>query len=116
MALKLRTEHPYVVRIPTIAQGRPLIADTGLTVTALAREIAFGRTHVDIAAAYPKLPLAALHSALSYYYDNQTEIDRDLLLDDLASLGDIALGCAVLRPGSRKRSAPRKLAQGRTKR
>jgi uncharacterized protein (DUF433 family) len=98
MALKIRTEHPYVVRIPTIAEGRPLVADTRLTVASLAREIALGRKSLEVVAAHPEVPLAALHSALSYYYDYKTEIDRDLLLDDLASLGDVIDTCPVLEP------------------
>jgi uncharacterized protein (DUF433 family) len=97
MALRIRTEHPYVVRIPTIAEGRPLVADTQLTVASLAREIALGRKSLEVVAAHPEVPLAALHSALSYY-DYKTEIDRDLLLDDLTSLGDVIDTCPILKP------------------
>lgn len=94
----MRTEHPYVVRVPTIAEGRPLIADTRLTVATLAREIALGRNYFELVAAYLDVPPAAFHSALSYYYDHKAEIDRDLLLDDLASLGDVIDTCPILEP------------------
>ena len=41
-----------------------------------------GMSPHDILNAHPHLTLAQIHAALSYYYDNQLEIDRWLLEDD----------------------------------
>ena len=39
------------------------------------------RTPVEICDSHPGITLAQVHAALSYYYDNRTEIDRRLLED-----------------------------------
>lgn len=41
-----------------------------------------GLTPQEMHEAYPHLSLAAIHAALSYYYDHQTELDAEMQASD----------------------------------
>lgn len=70
------TEHPYIVREADIRSGEPIIRDTGMPVWLVAGLYKRGDSVEEISDAYPHVPLAGLHDALSYYYDHKKEIDR----------------------------------------
>lgn len=80
----IRTEHPHIVRIPGVRGGEPIIEDSGISVWIVAGLHRKGDTVEDMATMYPRLSYAKLHDALSYYYDHQTEIDKELAEQDYA--------------------------------
>jgi len=72
----IHTEHPYIVREEGIRFGEPIIRGTGMPVWLVAGMYKRGDSVEEIAKAYPHIPLAGLHDALSYYYDHKKEVDR----------------------------------------
>lgn len=76
-AAPIKTEHPHVERVPGVCGGRPVVAGTRIPVAFIIGQLATGDTPSDIAIGWPRLSLAAIHDAISYYYDHQAEIDRD---------------------------------------
>jgi uncharacterized protein (DUF433 family) len=78
MTMKIKTEHPYIVRIPGVCGGKPVIQGTRIAVWLIAGWFRQGYTPEEIQEMYPQLTLAQIHDALSYYYDHQAEIERDI--------------------------------------
>lgn len=66
----------YVTRNPQILSGEPIIKGTRTPVRAIVEMIRIGYTPEGIVRGLPHLNLAEVHDALSYYYDNQAEIDN----------------------------------------
>jgi uncharacterized protein (DUF433 family) len=72
----------YIISTPDVRFGKPRIAGRRVAVI----DIAFLYAHIgssaeEIAAEY-ELPLAAVHAALSYYYDHRPEIEKSLADDE----------------------------------
>lgn len=66
----------HIVCTPDTRGGKPRIAGTRITVGDVAAwHLSEGRSLHDISATLD-LDLAALHAAMSYYYDHRAEIDR----------------------------------------
>jgi uncharacterized protein (DUF433 family) len=82
------TEHPYVTQTPGVCGGRPIVRGTRIPVKALAGYHRMGYTLTEILEGFSGLTAAQLHSALSYYYDHQAEIDADIEADELSALLD----------------------------
>src|SRR5436305_13160898 len=82
MTSELKTEHPYIVRNADVCRGRPVITGTRLSVEFVIGQLAAGDAPADIVASYPNLTLAAVHDAISYYYDHQSEIDESIAQSD----------------------------------
>ena len=77
VALKIR--HPHIVVRKGYCGGSPVIAGTKFPVRSVVSYVLRqGMTPEELAAEFPHLTLAQIHDALSYYYDHQEEIDRDL--------------------------------------
>jgi uncharacterized protein (DUF433 family) len=58
-------------------RGVPWIAGTKVKVTEVVLDkIAYGSSPEEIHFQHPHLSLAQIHAALTYYYENQREIDR----------------------------------------
>ena len=74
-ASNVQTEHPYIVREPSICGGRPSVRGTRLSVEYIVGQIRAGDTPETLARALPHLSLAAVYDALSFYYDHESEID-----------------------------------------
>ncbi len=76
---KPKTRHPYITRKKGTCGGKPIIAGTRMKVSAIAIEYErMGMTPDEIVQAHPHLTLAAVHDALSYYYENVEEINADI--------------------------------------
>jgi uncharacterized protein (DUF433 family) len=73
-----RTEHPYVIRVPGVAGGRPVIRDSRTAVWHIARLFRAGYTASEIAQEFDHLSLAAIYDAISYYLDHRSEVDADI--------------------------------------
>jgi uncharacterized protein (DUF433 family) len=65
----------YVTRNPQILSGEPIIKGTRTPVRSIVEKIRIGYSAEEIVRGSPYLTLAQIYDALSYYYDNQEEID-----------------------------------------
>ena len=78
---KLR--HPCIERRKGVCGGKPAIAGTRIKVTQVAAEYErLGWTPDEIADAHPHLRLEQVHDALSYYYENRTELDAEIYSEE----------------------------------
>lgn len=77
------SRHAYIERKPGVCGGKPVIVGTRIKVTHIAIEYErLGWTPDQIIDAHPHLTLAAVHDALSYYYENQTALDADIRAEE----------------------------------
>ena len=65
----------YVTRNPQILSGEPIIKGMRTPVRAIVEMTRIGYSAEDIVRGLPHLKLAEVYDALSYYHDNQAEID-----------------------------------------
>ena len=81
------TTSKYVRRSPDILNGEPTIVGTRLPVRAIVNLWRLGTPPEEIPAQYPHVTLAQIFDALSFYLDNQTEIngyiERNRVPDEL---------------------------------
>lgn len=76
-ALKVR--HPHIVVRKGYCGGSPVIAGTKFPVRSVVNYVLRqGMTPEELVAEFRHLTLAQVHDALSYYYDNRDEIERDI--------------------------------------
>lgn len=79
MARAGRTRHPYVVSHEGTCGGSPVIARTRFPVRSVVTYILKqGLSAEELVAEFPHLTLAQVYDALSYYYDHQEDIEREL--------------------------------------
>lgn len=81
-----KTVHPHITKTPGICGGRPVVRGTHLPVKVLVNHYRLNEKVDDILAGFPQLTTAQFYDALSYYYDNQAEIDADIEADELSAL------------------------------
>ncbi|MBI2844068.1 MAG: DUF433 domain-containing protein [Armatimonadetes bacterium] len=81
------TGHYYIIKDDEILGGEPIINSTRTPVRAIAELWRQGVAPEEIPAKLPHLSLAMVFDALSYYSDNQEEIngyiERNIIPDDL---------------------------------
>lgn len=81
------TTSKYVRRSPDILNGEPTIVGTRLPVRAIVNLWRLGTPPEEIPTQYPYITLAQVFDALSFYLDNQTEIngyiERNRIPDEL---------------------------------
>ena len=74
--------HPYIERDQKICRGSPVIRGTRVRVVDIAIEYEYlDRTPDDIVSAHPHLKLKEVHDALSYYYENRSDLDEKIKKD-----------------------------------
>jgi len=83
LAQKVKPKHPYIASLKSHCGGSPIIAGTKFPV----RSVVFyvlkqGMTPEELVKEFTHLTLAQVYSALSYYYENRAEIDRELSLTE----------------------------------
>ena len=72
-----KTNHPYIVIDSKIRGDNPIILGTGMKVIDIVIEYEYkGYTIDQIIDYHPHLQLKQIHDALSYYYENQFELDQ----------------------------------------
>jgi uncharacterized protein (DUF433 family) len=72
----------HIVVDPGIHGGKPRIAGTRITVSdVVLMHLRLGQSLEQIAGHYD-VSLAALHAAMTYYYDHQAEIERSMQEED----------------------------------
>jgi uncharacterized protein (DUF433 family) len=71
--------HPHIVSDPTVCGGSPRIEGTRIAVrTVVIATLLQGQAPEQLLQHYPHLSLAAIHDALSYYYDHREAMDREI--------------------------------------
>ena len=84
-ALKLR--HPHIVSRKGYCGGSPVIAGTKFPVRSVVNYVLRqGMAPEELAAEFRHLTLAQIHDALSYYYDHQGEVERDIAANTESSV------------------------------
>ncbi|MEQ8999007.1 MAG: DUF433 domain-containing protein [Coleofasciculus sp. B1-GNL1-01] len=77
----------YVTRNPDILSGEPIIIGTRISVRVIVGLWRLGTPPEEIPVQYPQLTLAQVFDALSFYLDNQAEIneyiERNRIQNDL---------------------------------
>lgn len=89
------TEHPYIIRVEGVCGGRPVIKRTRISVRPIAELYRHGDTVDEILKDHPHLSGAAVHDAISYYFDHQKEIDQEIednRLEKLSAKTGIEIG------------------------
>jgi uncharacterized protein (DUF433 family) len=76
LAMLAETTSRYVTRNPEILSGEPIITGTRTSVRAIVGLWRLGTTPEEIPNHLPHLSLAQVFDALSFYLDNQAEVDR----------------------------------------
>ena len=80
--MQAKTQHPYVDINPKISGGSPVIAGTRIRIVDVAIEYEYlNRTPDKIINTHPHLKLEQVHDALSFYYENRAEMDREIRED-----------------------------------
>ena len=75
-----QTLENLIIQNPELRGGRPMIAETGVTVRTIAGHYKLGLTPEETAHEMG-LNLAQVYAALAYYHLNQDEIEADILAD-----------------------------------
>ena len=70
--------HPYITSDKEIGSGRPIISGTRTRVSNIVAYHKLGLSPDELAREFPHLTLSQIHDALSYYYEHQEEIDREI--------------------------------------
>jgi uncharacterized protein (DUF433 family) len=70
-----RTTHPHIIRDSAIYGGEPIIEGTKTGVRHVILLFQSGKDPEEIASIH-RLSLAQVYDALSYYYDNDAEIEH----------------------------------------
>lgn len=79
MSVALKKEsYPYIESNPAIAGGSPVIQGTRITVRCIAKYYQMGMSVDEILNSLTHLTQAAVHAALTYYFDHQAEIDAEI--------------------------------------
>ena len=85
LAQKIKTKHPYIVSLKTHCGGSPVIAGTKFPVKSVVFYILKqGMTPEELVREFSHLTLPQINDALSYYYENKKEIDKELSLTESA--------------------------------
>lgn len=72
-------KHPYIMTNKKISRGSPVIAGTRTRILDIIIEYEYlGYAPDEIVSAHPHLTLSQVHDALSFYYENREEIDREI--------------------------------------
>jgi uncharacterized protein (DUF433 family) len=74
----IETKHLYIEKDPSKYEGKAIIKGTRIPVASLVNHYRSGMSVEEIIEGFPSLSPAQLFDALSYYFDNKDEIDREL--------------------------------------
>ena len=75
---QIKTEHRYIEKDPDRYEGKAVIKSTRIPVVSIVNHYRSGMNIEEILEGYPSLTPAQLFDALSYYFDNKEEIDKEL--------------------------------------
>jgi uncharacterized protein (DUF433 family) len=69
------TGYRYLVKLPTVCGGNPVIEGTRIGVHDVAGLIVNGSTVDDVVRSYPVVTRAQVYECLAYFEDHRSEID-----------------------------------------
>ncbi len=72
------TDYRYIIRVPGVHGGRPIIKGTRVPVKAIVGYYKLGVSVEEILEGLPHLSAAQVFEALSYYHDHVSEIEQDI--------------------------------------
>lgn len=70
--------HPYIASSQDIGGGRPIIVGTRTRVANIVAYYKLGLSPEELVREFPHLSLSQIHDALSFYYEHQQDIDREI--------------------------------------
>ena len=82
MATAAQLVQPHIVKRPGYCGGKATIDNTRIRVNNVVFLHKMGKAPEEILVEYPDLSLVQVFAALTYYYDNQQEIDAELAEDE----------------------------------
>ncbi len=85
--------HPYITSRIYIGNGKPIIAGTRTRVSNIVAYYKLGLTPEELAREFPYLTLSQIHDTLSYYYENQQDIDREIDEDSEENVKNLIHKC-----------------------
>ncbi len=71
-------KHLHIEKEPSKYEGKAVIKGTRIPVASIINHYRSGMSIEEILEGYPSITPAQLFDALSYYFDNKDEIDREL--------------------------------------
>ncbi len=75
---QIKTEHLHIEKDSDRYEGKAVIRNTRIPVASIVNHYRSGMNIEEILEGYPSITPAQLFDALSYYFDNKEEIDREL--------------------------------------
>lgn len=72
-----RTEHLHIEKDPNKYEGKAVIKGTRIPVASIVNHYRSGMSIEEILDGYPKITPAQMFDALSYYFDNKEDIDKE---------------------------------------
>jgi len=72
------TAHLHIEKDPSKYEGKAVIKGTRIPVASIVNHYRSGMSIEEILEGYPSITHAQLFDALSYYFDNKEEIDKEL--------------------------------------
>jgi len=73
-----QTQHLYIQKDPAVYDGKAVIKGTRIPVASIVNHYRSGMSIEEILEGYPSVTPAQLFDALSYYFDNKEEVEREL--------------------------------------
>ena len=73
-----KSEHLYIEKDSAKYEGKAVIKNTRIPVASIVNHYRSGMSIEEILEGYPSITPAQLFDALSYYFDNKEEIDKEL--------------------------------------
>ena len=70
--------HPYITSDKQIGGGKPIIKGTRTRVSNLVAYYKLGYTPEELKQAFPHLTLSKIYDALSFYHENQAQVDEEI--------------------------------------
>ena len=74
----IETKHVHIEKDPAKYEGKAVIQGTRIPVASIVNHYRSGMSMEEIIEGYPSVTPAQFFDALSYYFDNKEEIDREL--------------------------------------
>ncbi len=71
-------QHSYIEKSSSKYEGKAVIKGTRIPVASIVNHYRSGMSIEEILEGYPSITPAQLFDALSYYFDNKEEIDKEL--------------------------------------
>lgn len=71
-----KVQYRYITSVPGVQGGEPVIRGTRTPVRTIVQNWRLGYSPEEIVGGLPHLTLAQVHEAMSYFYDNQEEIEE----------------------------------------